>query len=195
VPTFPILTERLVLRLFTLDDLDALHAYQSLPDAVRYVPWEARTREESRVALDRKMATVWPSEDGEVLTVAVERQDTGEMIGDVILALKSNEHRQGEIGFIFHPDHGGRGYATEAADVVLRLGFDELGLHRIVGHCDARNGASAALMERLGMRREAHFRHNEVFKGEWGEEFVYAILDDEWRGLHEAEAASGSQQR
>ena len=193
--TFPILTERLVLRLFTLDDLDALHAYQSRPDAVRYVPWEPRTRQESRVSLDRKMATAWPSADGEVLTVAVERQDTGEMIGDLILVLKSNEHRQGEIGFIFHPDHGGRGYATEAAEVVLRLGYDELGLHRIVGHCDARNSASAALMERLGMRREAHFRHNEVFKGEWGDEFVYALLDDEWRGLREAEAAPAAQQR
>ncbi len=63
---------------------------------------------------------------------------------------------------------------------MLRLGFDDLGLHRIIGRCDARNTASARLMERLGMRREAHFRENEWFKGEWGDELIYAMLDREW---------------
>jgi len=63
---------------------------------------------------------------------------------------------------------------------MLRLGFDELGLHRIIGRCDARNTASARLMERLGMRQEAHFRENERFKGEWGDELIYAMLAREW---------------
>lgn len=63
---------------------------------------------------------------------------------------------------------------------MLRIGFEGFGLHRIVGHCDARNTASAQLMERLGMRREAHFVENEWFKGEWGSEYVYAILHYEW---------------
>jgi RimJ/RimL family protein N-acetyltransferase len=63
---------------------------------------------------------------------------------------------------------------------MLRLGFAGLGLHRIIGRCDARNDASARLMERLGMRREAHFRENEIFKGAWGDEYVYAILAAEW---------------
>ncbi|MCW2947645.1 MAG: GCN5-related N-acetyltransferase, partial [Actinoallomurus sp.] len=90
-------------------------------------------------------------------------------------------HRQGEVGYIFHPDHGGRGYATEAAEVVLRLGFEELGLHRIVGRLDGRNTASARVLERLGLRREAHFVQNELVKGEWTDEVVYAMLADEWR--------------
>jgi RimJ/RimL family protein N-acetyltransferase len=63
---------------------------------------------------------------------------------------------------------------------VLRLGFDELGLHRIVGRCDALNLPSARLMERLGMRREAHFIENEIFKGAFGDEFVYAMLAREF---------------
>ncbi len=58
---------------------------------------------------------------------------------------------------------------------------DGLGLHRIAGRCDGRNIPSARVMERLGMRREAHFRENEIFKGEWGDEFVCAILEHEWR--------------
>ena len=82
---------------------------------------------------------------------------------------------------MFHPAHQGRGLATEAASVVLRLGFEGLGLHRVIGRCDALNLPSARLVERLGMRREAHFVHNEVFKGAWGDELVYAMLEDEWR--------------
>jgi RimJ/RimL family protein N-acetyltransferase len=64
---------------------------------------------------------------------------------------------------------------------MLDLGFQTLQLHRIVGRCDPRNGPSARLMSRLGMRQEAHFLHNEFLKGEWVDEFVFAILDDEWR--------------
>lgn len=80
-----------------------------------------------------------------------------------------------------NPDYSGHGYATEAAQAMLALGFTELGLHRIYGRCDARNDASSKLMVRLDMRREAHFRHNEIFKGEWGDEFVYAMLQSEWQ--------------
>jgi len=63
---------------------------------------------------------------------------------------------------------------------VLGLGFGSLGWHRIIGCCDARNEASARLMERIGMRREAHFVHGEIVKGEWADELVFAILDHEW---------------
>ena len=48
------------------------------------------------------------------------------------------------------------------------------------GHIDARNTASAAVLERLGMRREAHFVQNEWVKGEWTDEAVYAVLVHEW---------------
>ena len=77
-------------------------------------------------------------------------------------------------------DHSGRGYAIEAARVVLGVAFGEFGPHRVTGSCDARNLASARLMERLGMRREAHFRSNEYVKDEWCDELVYAILREEW---------------
>jgi RimJ/RimL family protein N-acetyltransferase len=64
---------------------------------------------------------------------------------------------------------------------MLRLGFEGLGLHRIIGRLDGRNRASARVLEKLGMRREAHFVENEYVKGEWTDEVVYAILDREWR--------------
>ena len=59
---------------------------------------------------------------------------------------------------------------------------------RIIGRCDGRNAASAKAMERLGMRREAHLRENEMVKGEWCDELVYAMLVDEWRALGKSAA-------
>ena len=180
-PEYPIETARLTLRPFRLDDLDEVYAYQSRPEVVRYLYWEPRDRAEVEEYLEGKLQATALEEEGDGLVLAVVWREVGRLAGQVSLKWLSREHRQGEVGFIFNPAYQGRGLATEAAEVVLRLGFDGLGLHRIVGLCDARNRASAGLMERLGMRREAHFVHSEVFKGEWGDELVYAMLDHEWK--------------
>ena len=177
----PIQTARLTLRPFGPGDLDDLYAYQSRPDVARYLHWDARDRGQVREALEEQCREVALEHDGDWLTYAVVWRDVGRVIGEVGLKWLSREHRQGEIGFVFHPGYQGRGLATEATEVMLGLGFDALGLHRIIGCCAAQNAASARLMERLGMRREAHFVHNELVKGEWGEELVYALLDQEWR--------------
>ncbi len=189
-PGYPIRTERLNLRPFRSGDLDDVFAYQSRPDVARYLLWDARSRSEVADALDRRVRQRPIPAEGQSLVLAVVYRDAGRVIGDVKLEWLSREHRQGEIGFVFHPGFHGRGLATEAAQAVLALGFDDLGLHRIIARCDARNHPSARLMERLGMRREAHFVQNEIFKGEWGDEFVYAMLSDEWRAItHGAVAA------
>ncbi|WP_158887324.1 GNAT family N-acetyltransferase [Amycolatopsis anabasis] len=180
-PEYPITTARLVLRPFTLSDLDALYGFQSRPDVTQYLSWEPRNRTETAAALQRRIATARLTENGRFLSIAAQRADTGQLIGDLFLEVVSTEHRQGEIGFVFHPDHHGRGFAGEAAVELLRLGFERLGLHRIIGRCDARNTASAALMEGLGMRSEAHFRENERLKGNWTDELVFAILEHEWK--------------
>lgn len=180
-PDYPLETDQLTLRPFTCDDLDDLFAIQSRADVARFLYWEPRDVEQVRQALDEKTRETVLDDEGQNLTLAVVWRATGTVVGDVHLAWLSREHRQGEIGFVFHPDHQSQGIAREASEVVLRLGFADLGLHRIVGRCDAYNYPSSRLMERLGMRREAHFVHGEIFKGEWGEEFVYAMLDHEWR--------------
>jgi RimJ/RimL family protein N-acetyltransferase len=118
---------------------------------------------------------------GDSLELAAVLAADGAMIGDCLLKLTSLEHRQGEIGYTLHPDHQGHGYATELARELLRLAFDELGLHRVVGRLEPRNLPSARVLERIGMRREAHLVENEWVKGEWQSEYVYALLDREWR--------------
>ncbi|MDQ6682612.1 MAG: GNAT family N-acetyltransferase [Chloroflexota bacterium] len=180
VPSYPLVTERLQLRPFVPTDLDALHAMQRREDVTRYLYWGPRSRTETRRLLDRVIPLIAIDDSSDAVRLAVVLTETGQVIGDFSLQRVSAEHRQGEIGFVLDPRHQGRGYATEAASEMLRLGFEAIGFHRIVGRCDARNAPSAQLMERLGMRREAHFRQNEFVKGEWCDELVFALLSSEW---------------
>ena len=176
-------SDRLLLRPFREDDLSALLAIQSRPDVARWLYWEPRTEVEVREALDRKIRAAELAEASPSVEFAVQLRETGEMIGTANLAVTSAEHRQGEIGYLLHPDHQGRGYATEAARLLLGLAFDQHDLHRVVGRLETRNTASARVLERLGMRREADFVENEWVKDEWQSETVYAMLDREWRAL------------
>jgi RimJ/RimL family protein N-acetyltransferase len=179
-PDYPVRTPRLVLRPFTPDDLDALHDFHRLPEVVRYLYHEPRNRAEVSVLLQGKIVARALSAGGQALCLAAELAATGELVGDCTLFWLSQAHQQGEIGFIFHPRFQGRGLATEAAAALLRLGFEGLGLHRIIGRCDGRNRKSARVLERNGMRLEAHLTENEFVKSEWTDELIYAILRREW---------------
>lgn len=181
--TYPIETERLLIRPNVAGDLDAVHSFQSRDDVTRYIPWYSRSREEVRQALDARTLMTDLRNDDDALVLAVIERESGVLIGEIYLFLKSAEHRQGEIGYIIHPDYSGRGYATEAARAALKLGFEHFRMHRIVARCDARNEPSWRVMEKLGMRREAHLRENELFKGEWSDEIIYAMLDREWQAM------------
>jgi RimJ/RimL family protein N-acetyltransferase len=122
--------------------------------------------------------------EGDSLLLGAELASSGQVIGDLTLWVHSAEHRGGEVGWVFNPDHSGQGYATEAAHAVLHLAFDQLGLHRVVARVDARNDASLRLASRLGMRQEGHLLANEWFKGQWSDEIDFALLEDEWAAQH-----------
>lgn len=176
----PIETERLWLRPFVANDFEDLCAFQTLPAVARYRYAEPRSRKETRELLDGWLGNGGFEADDDRLILAVALKDKGRVIGQVGLTLRSARHRQGEIGFLMHPDFHGRGLAGEACLPLLDLGFKHLGLHRVYGRCNARNTASARLMGRLGLRREAELRENRFVKGEWTSELIYAALGREW---------------
>jgi RimJ/RimL family protein N-acetyltransferase len=183
-PVLPIETSRLRIRHLVPGDLAALHAMHSREDVCRWLYWEPRGEGEVRAWLEARIAARDAPEQG--MTLAVEVVATGELAGHV--SLEIGDHRQGELGFILHPDHQGRGYATEASEPLLALAFEDFALHRVYGRLEARNAASARVLEKLGMRQEAHLIENEWVKGEWQSELVYALLAREWRA---ARAAAG----
>lgn len=184
VPTlaYPIETKRLQLRPFEENDAEAIHSYQSMDDVARYQFWEPRS-----MATVRDKLNDWRRSyqlDGEgTLALAVVLRENGRLIGDVSLRITDSGARQGTFGYTINPTFQGNGYATEAARALLALGFDWFDLHRLFARCDARNIPSWRLMEKLGMRREAHFKEHALFKGGWDEEYYYAILQREWRVL------------
>jgi RimJ/RimL family protein N-acetyltransferase len=190
---FPIRTARLDLRPHRADDLDDLVAFHSDPEVVRYIPWPVRNREQTRAALEVKMTQGVLSEPGQWLVLAIVLRETGRVVGEVLLKWADEHARQGELGFALNREHQGRGLAAEAAQAVLRLGFDDLGLHRITAVCIAENAASARLLRRLGMQQEAHLRDNVFFKGRWVDQLIFGLLVDEWRrGAAPARADAGS---
>ena len=174
----PIRTERLTLRALTVDDLGDHWRLVRDPEVVRYLYEEPMDRDAAAAHLEKRLAARLPGE-GEWLNLAVERD--GRYLGEVGLSLVSRAHRQCEVGYVFLPEAAGHGYATEATAAMVELAFVELGAHRVSGRLDARNEASARVLARLGMRREAHLRENEFVKGEWTDELVYALTEEEWR--------------
>ncbi|RFA17275.1 hypothetical protein B7R21_00615 [Subtercola boreus] len=180
----PIETERLTLRLLRASDAEDINAYQRLPEVVKFMFWEVRTLDETREHLARRLQTTALEADGDVLVVGVELSGTGEglipsrprLIGEITVFLHSLSNAQAEIGWAFHPDFQGRGYASEAAGRMLDWAFTTLGVHRVEAHLDPRNTASAAVCRRLGMTPDALLRENLWFKGAWGDTAVYGIL-------------------
>jgi RimJ/RimL family protein N-acetyltransferase len=181
VPAFPLLTNRLQLRPFEDADLDAMHAIYGREDVNRYLDWGPRSRADIAEWLGRIKTFTALSPGGEALRLAALLRGTDMLIGDFSVWRTSQEHQQGEIGFVLHPDFHGKGYGLEAARLMLQVGFERLGFHRIAGQCDPRNESSVALMERLGMRHEAHLRENLLVKDEWVDSLVFAMLASEWQ--------------
>jgi RimJ/RimL family protein N-acetyltransferase len=179
-PGYPLLTERLQIRPYRSDDLEPLLEMFGREDVSRYLNWEPMDRDGATALLERRLRQTRIEKEGDGLALAVDERDTDRFAGEVVLRLTSEVSRQGEIGWSVHPAAQGRGYATEAAREMLRLGFEELRLHRIIAECDPRNLASIKVMEKLGMRREAEHVDAMFLKGEWVGSIVYAILESEW---------------
>jgi RimJ/RimL family protein N-acetyltransferase len=153
---------------------------RSNADVVRYLYEEPLSPAETRELLTRRMAATSWTHEGDWLGAAVVERASGLTVGDVGLCWVSERDRTAEIGFTFAPRYQGRGFATEAAGALVDWAFTAAGLHRVIGRTEARNAASARVLEKLGMRREAHLVENEWVKGEWQSELVYAVLDREW---------------
>ena len=184
-------TERLVIRRPSEADLRDFLAYQTHPENLKYQPVEPLT-EDKAAAFLAKQAALELGEEGGWVMFAVALRDGGRMIGEVGIYVEARKASAGNVGWSFHPEYQGQGYATEAAKALLVHAFQGLGLHRVTSGCDTRNAASFRLMERLGMRREGHLRQSQCRNGLWHDEYLYALLREEWLVGTGAEAGMGA---
>jgi RimJ/RimL family protein N-acetyltransferase len=172
-------TTRLRLRHFKDSDLPLFIAYRNDPEVARYQSWEGISEPEAR-AFIQEQKKIQPGVPGQRFQIALELKATGVLIGDCYFTINQLDKRQAEIGFTLSRAYQGQGFATEAVSCFLNYAFLTFNLHRIIAITDCDNAASVALLERLGMRREGHFLQNVWFKGRWGDEYLYAILKEEW---------------
>ncbi len=179
-PDWPVETSRLSLRPFVEGDFAAMHAMRSDRDVTRYLYGATLSPEETRDLLEQKIAATSWQREGDWLSAAAVERASGITVGDLAMRWVSERDRTAEIGFVFDPRQQGRGFATEAARALVDWTFTSAGFHRVIGRTEARNTASARVLEKLGMRLEARFVENEWVKGEWQSEHVYAVLDREW---------------
>jgi aminoglycoside 6'-N-acetyltransferase len=175
----PLETARLLLRPFEPGDAQGFSNYRSDPEVARYQGWDAPyslTKAEQFVA---EMQQTRPGGQDDWYQVAVELKSEGVLIGDIGFKIFS-VGQQAELGFTLASAYQGKGYAFESMHRILQYLFEQFGLHRIQANCDPRNGTSVRLLERLGMRREGHMIENVWYKGEWADEYWYAVLRREW---------------
>lgn len=172
-------TDRLILRQLTPDDSRAVYRYRSDPTVQRWQSWAPRTEAEVREFITRSLAAS-PNIRGTWFQFAICLRDSDELIGDCGLHFPDDGLEQVEVGITLSPDHRGAGYATEALAVLFRYVFDDLAKHRIVASIDPENVHSIRLLERLGMRREAHHLESIRFRDRWVDDLIYALLRREW---------------
>ena len=166
-----------------LTDVDDLLEYQSNPEIVRYIPWPPRTMEQVKEAAAKTITTgkfdLLQENDYIVLVWAL--KSTGQVIGQSNMGLVSKENKSSNIGWVTHQNFQRQGYALEATKALLGYAFKNFDLHRVIADIDTRVPESAALAEKLGMRREATYLDGEFFKGEWCDMWLYAILKREFQ--------------
>jgi RimJ/RimL family protein N-acetyltransferase len=178
LPTPTLLTARLRLRPFGVDDLDDLFALQSDPRVLRYwdsPPWTDRSRADRFLEVCREMA-----EEGVGLRLVAERLEDGAFVGWCSLNRVNATFRSASIGYCYGEASWGQGYATEAAEALLRWAFDTLDLNRVQGETDTRNLGSARVLEKLGFTREGTLREDCIVDGEVSDTWVYGLLRREW---------------
>jgi RimJ/RimL family protein N-acetyltransferase len=176
----PIETPRLLLRAFQESDLPTLMAYRNDPEVSRYQFWGTFDEPGLRLFIEH-MAKATPGQPGPGFQFALALRPEGPHIGDLYLRLLDYDNRQAEIGYTLARAYWGQGYAREAVGALLRYCFADLGLHRVIAIADSENSPSLGLLERLGMRREGHFRQSIHNGTTWRDEYQYAILREEWQ--------------
>jgi RimJ/RimL family protein N-acetyltransferase len=172
-------TARLRIRRFTEADLPTLHAYRNDEEVARFQGWDG-SDEGVLLQFILTMMNVSPDTVGDWVQLAVEEKATHTHIGDIGVHRLAEEPHEAEIAYTFARSAQGQGYAGEAVRGVLDFLFNEVKLHRITALIYADNPRSIALVERLGFRKEAHYRKSARRDREWVDDVLYAILEEEW---------------
>ncbi len=174
-----IITERLFLRAVTLDDLMFIHSLHSLPETDKYntlgMPTDINTTE--------LLLREWLKASAELPVkkiVLLIKNKAYCPIGVFGINMGKPNYDSAEIWYKFHKDFWNLGYATESVKAVLNFGFKELKLHRIEAGCAVGNIASERVLLKAGFIKEGRSRKKLPIRGEWQDNFSFAILEEDY---------------
>ena len=162
-------------------DLEIFMTYRNDPRIACFQGWETFSKEAAVTLLEQQQSRQ-PFLPGQWVQIAITLKPTHALIGDCALKIHFEDPSQATIGITLAQDFHGQGFAMEAIATLLGYAFEELGLHRVRADTDPQNTPAWRLLERLGMRREAHLKQSLWFKGRWADEYYYAVLKGEWLG-------------
>ena len=174
-------SERITLRDIEEKDWVGVHKYASQTIVCKYQSWGPNTEEESRSFVKQLIEDAKIEPRSRFVFAVFDKKDN-QMIGSGEINLRDFTNRIGEIAYIINPDYWGKGFATEAAKLLIEFGFKEIHLHRIYATCDPRNSGSIKVLEKIGMTLEGKMRENLLIKNEWRDSFLYSILEQEGGG-------------
>lgn len=188
---FTLETDRLILRDWKRADWKEVQTYANDPEVSKYMIWGPNTEAQTKEFIDTAMDAAY-SKPRRGYELAMVWKETDTIIGGFGLQITGKENANAMIGYVLHRAYWGKGVVTEAAERMMLFGFTQLNLHRIYATCDTENIGSYRVMEKLGMRREAHFVQDTFIKERWRDTYSYAILETEWRARKPADTAGGA---
>ncbi len=174
-------SKRLILRKLQISDLEDFHSFRSNPEICKFQSFKPFTIEDSKKFIDEQSNAEFGT-PGEWVQTGIVWKENNKLVGDFALKPDRDEPRIVEIGVTLNTEFQGKGFAVEAFNKVFEYLFTETETHRIIGLLDTENIGSRKLMENLNFRREAHFIKSywDMKLNEWRDEYVYAILKDDW---------------
>jgi RimJ/RimL family protein N-acetyltransferase len=172
-------TGRLVIRPIQSDDAESVFSYRSDSIVNQYQGWIPETIADVYDFISIKISSVINQPNTWFQFVIIKKSDN-RLIGDIGVHFIDTTGFQIELGCTLDKNYQGQGYATEALSTIIGFMFHGLNKRRIIASVDPRNLLSLRLIERLGFRKEAHFKQSILINNEWVDDLVYAILKDEW---------------
>jgi len=172
-------TNRLLIRDLNWDDLDFIHALHSIPEVHQFatlnVP-ESLNESKNYLEIYISQQNYHPRKEYGFCISTFDQKPIG-LIG---LSNSLNKFQSAELWFKLNPEHWGKGYITEAASRVLHFGFKEIHLHRIEAGVATENIGSIKVLEKIGLQREGMRRKILPIRGQWKDNFHYAILEEDF---------------
>lgn len=174
-------TERIRLRRLSKEDANDIFEYAKNENTAQFLPWYShRVKQDSVKFVDSVLENY---SKGYVAPWGVELKKNNKIIGTAGFTNVNVVNNSAEFGFVISEGYRNKGFATEAAKIVLEYGFTELDIHRIEAHCDERNEASSRVLTKIGMKYEGTLRDRYFLKDKYVSVKMFSMLDSEFKSF------------